>query len=681
MAVGKSFAELGELMRQKAEAGAGASSESAGAPAQERETVTTVNEQGVARERDVDSLERTLDTLAAGLKRSREHENIDRTHDQLRSKNSADRDDEYAALYGKINAFRHRINTLKGNDAIDQHEFQKLRTELAGLTKTFRNRRFEEPRPGPEPEPIPDQTRDNWLVAKAEAAAAGATFSNEYQKYYQSLHSNKWKAAYQSAKSFGRDLFGFRPKLPPELETLQEKEIAAQKKYLQSAARMQSPSGVGGEKRAQRYEKFKQKHEAAAVAAGVGKLEDALVAEAFEKRESALIQRYLKQLDYATVLKRMEERQVAQEKIIAEQPKIKSLETMRAVLASRPGIALRVGLFGAVGLVTGGASGAAGAVAGVAGGIGGGLLSRLGYDAGFTNRARQTKEATFTKMVNAIDPSQLEQRRSEVLEALFAVRSSERRRDVASTFGAMAGGGIVGGIAEAYVPSASPDTVPPLQVTDTPEVVDGSVRPEARPDNLVPSAGPEIAESVPAPEIPQVDAVAPVTIPGAEIPVAVDTPAAVDSVGVPETVPTIQNVVPNPEQYVTIPETGSIDTISEAMYQQYCDGELVGLPEGMERNEFLGKMYQAFAELDNNPAIMDRMDLPNQLTSLGDVDKVLPGQAINVTPIIEHMNGADVDAIETGLYPPEDALAREGETPRTTAPTESPRPSVRPVTN
>lgn len=137
-----------------------------------------------------------------------------------------------------------------------------------------------------------------------------------------------------------------------------------------------------------------------------------------------------------------------------------------------------------------------------------------------------------------------------------------------------------------------------------------------------------------------------------------------------ETSPDVSEMVPNPEQNIAVPE-GS--TVSEELYRAYKADELTGLPEGMGRSEFLSRMWAALHAVDNNEAIMERMHLPSS-----DVDMIQAGDSFNAAPIIEHMNGHSLEEIERGQYAPEDALAREGETPRDTAVTESLRPEARP---
>lgn len=150
--------------------------------------------------------------------------------------------------------------------------------------------------------------------------------------------------------------------------------------------------------------------------------------------------------------------------------------------------------------------------------------------------------------------------------------------------------------------------------------------------------------------------------------------SALDIEVTPEDTLEVQTEIPNPKQMFEVPEGKSV---SEALYQAYCDSELKGLPEGMGRIEFLNKMYAAIHAVDNNEAIMQHMQMDS-----GDLDKIRAGDSFNATPIIEHMNGRSIAEIEHGMYEADQLLGRgeDGTTPRTTTPVESPRPEMRPDT-
>ncbi len=300
---------------------------------------------------------------------------------------------------------------------------------------------------------VQEQVRAEWLEARKEAQRLSHEFNIAYQRHYQSLYEGKLKSVWNSSKTFTRELFGIRAKLPTELQDLQNAETSAQKHYIELARKMVE------ERRGDKFE------------------------------GSALYKRYLSQLDYATAINRMKERNLAQKEAIANSPKFKTLETMKAIMKSKPAMAARIGVYGLVGLASGGLAGGVAALASIGGGVAGGLLGRWGYGKAFTGRAVRGRDNLFTKSASALDANGLENRRAELIEAMAKVDTSERRKEVAGVIGAILGG--MGGrlAADSYFNAA------PVVNTETPH------------EPVPPSAPTPVHEAVPSAPTPTPDVI------------------------------------------------------------------------------------------------------------------------------------------------------------------------------
>lgn len=674
----------------------------------EVQSVITTNEKSVSRERDVDSLERTLEQLSSGLAKKRE--SLELTHDQLRTKESSKHDAQYTAMYGKITSFRNRIKTLKAGGEIDSVEFQKLRNELAALVKEFRGKEVRSVDSAEDTEEtlpsVPDTddateavelTPGQELRSRREAVASASAAHNEALTRFYAEHfgASGVRGKWRNVKQF----FGIKPELPEEVRKLAFRERNAQREYVTYANKVAEDR------------EFINKP--------VNALSD-VTGSMPQERAQKVLERYYRIIDSNLAIKPQQERLHIQKEAIANSPQAETYTNLKRLLGKHKNT-LRIGkllVYGGVGAATGGvATGVLAASrvgAGMVGGVAGGALANRGYGKIFTERSIKTTENIVqNERITSLSFADLAARQEKILAAFNTVEKHQRNQEIAGLVGALLGGA---GAASSVDMLGNTQTVEvnrnePSTNINKPETADeieyGGERVAIEQAESTAAESTEQVESVtqnPHPplvedgEVVTTPKIAEENAPSQTVPTAeeeVGTIGTLDSDGFQdrepnvavseqpvasarEVVADVQNLVPNPEQMVTIPESGRIDTLSEAFYQKYCDGELTGLPEGMSASEFKAKMWAAFHALDNNGAVMERMHLPNTLSGGGDVDKVLLGQSVNVAPLIEHMNGHSVAEIEKGLYTPDNELARADGASQTAAPETSVRPEARP---
>jgi hypothetical protein len=485
-----------------------------GAPVQERETVTTVNSAGVEKERDVESLELTLDTLSAGLKRARENAGINLTHDQLRKKDSADLDTEYNQMYGKINTFRHRINDLKKNEVIDQFEFQNLRKELADLVTTFRAKRVleaapkpdpippEPPEPKPDPDPVPptpptpappepvppqpERTPGQSLQEqRQQLTEAYGAYHVALKKFYSEHYgASRLRGRLRQMKNF----FGVKPELPEELQNLQQTVTTAQQSYLNLAERVANERD------------FNTKP----LAGGINANGDRMTAAEHEERLQQVLERYYRRLDLQQGVRPVQERIAIQKEAIAGTPQAENLNRLKELLSKNKNT-LRIGkllVYGGVGAASGGAAGAllgaSRVVAGTVGGIAGGAVANRMYGYFATERAeRSTEEILDTVSVQSISYNEILQRQEQISNAYSVLDKHRRNQELAGIAGAIIGGGAAAGYMQGVYQAGVVEgtTQTPVEVSPTPgDVVD---TPEALTTEPVSPGQPEVSPEVP----------------------------------------------------------------------------------------------------------------------------------------------------------------------------------------
>ncbi len=552
-----------------------------------------------------------------------------------------------------------------------------------------------------------DRIIEEWKEVRTEADAVSKQYQDALSAYYAQYYNPQGNVVSRNAKKWwvsGKESFGFKPSLTPELRVLRERDEYLQGQY----------AALGGRLVEQRRHAMENAE---------------VVEDERQQKTEAVIGRYQRMLERKLALKPMQERIEVQKKALEGMPQNKTFNAMREVMRKNKYALLtgRVVLYGGIGAATGGVLAgalAAGRVgAGFVSGVGGGFLGR-GLTQGYVNRADAVSERLLSKKMNSLTAQELRQRRAELIEAYTIKDDRLRHQRYAAIAGAIIGGGAASAafgdelgekfedgrqwyLAKTSEPpdvpeevTKAPEAPSPVSVTENlgqtseslsldtdvaqPEILDGKLST----DELLekPPLPPEVAElgsnegivieentgevqTETSALLPEVETITTTVLPeqATEIPPEVNGQNILElekKLGLMPQDATVEDMLRTPLDYSSAERLSEQEhlfelghqygqsTVSEQVYEAWKDGAFDHLkwvpgPDEMSKEEFLDTMNQ-FIDM-NGPDHMSAEEIRSMGIGSGDFHAMQHGEHYDAVPLLDKMFPAhEVNAADLG---------------------------------